>query len=297
VSDKQSPSVAETNSMTENAGGAQSQTEAAPKKRRRWWVVLFEVLLALVLIGTLAVKFTQPGEELWDVLAHGRYKAAEKAAGAKLQEKKADGHFHMIIAEKQIPTSFLALLAHDWLKLPDDKRVTNITFDASLPMDEATLTLVADLYRLSTVNADKCKLTDDNLKYFSGLTSLVNLMLAGTPITDAGLVHLRPLGGNLETLYVQDTKISDAGMDVVGSLDNLKILNLSNTKITDAGVKKLARLPHLNWLLMCNTAITDAAVDDLAAMPKLGRLTITGSKMTPAAIDRLQKANAKLKVE
>ena len=49
---------------------------------------------------------------------------------------------------------------------------------------------------------------------FKELTSLETLRLAGTQITDAGLVHLK-------------------------ALTSLQVLSLDNTQVTDAGVAKL----------------------------------------------------------
>ena len=50
---------------------------------------------------------------------------------------------------------------------------------------------------------------------------------------------------NLETLNLNDTKITDAGLKEIAKLQNLTHLFLGSTKITDAGVAELKKaLPN-----------------------------------------------------
>ena len=44
---------------------------------------------------------------------------------------------------------------------------------------------------------------------------------------------------------------------------NLEYLDLNNTQVTDAGLEHLKGLEKLNWLLLKNTKVTDAGVNDL----------------------------------
>ena len=176
-----------------------------------------------------------------------------------------------------------------------DKCATSVAYTGGKINDE-TLKLTARLCRNGTVNADKCDITDDQLKHLSGLKSLINLVLSNTPVTDKGMVHLRPLT-NLQTLHLSNTKVSDPGLDDIAQLKNLKILNLSQTKVTDRGMKKLLPLTQLKWLLLSDTAITDAGLRQLAAMKQLSRVTVDKTKVTAAGVDRLKKAIPKLHVD
>jgi Leucine-rich repeat (LRR) protein len=59
--------------------------------------------------------------------------------------------------------------------------------------------------------------------HLKGLTNLETLLLDNTNITDAGLVHLKGLT-NLQTLSFIGTKITDAGFAELGqTLPNCKI--------------------------------------------------------------------------
>jgi len=74
------------------------------------------------------------------------------------------------------------------------------------------------------------------------------LYLMGTKITDAGLKELGSLN-SITYLILSFTKITDAGLKELGSLTSLTELDLRYTKITASGLKKLRKaLPHCNIL-------------------------------------------------
>ena len=61
------------------------------------------------------------------------------------------------------------------------------------------------------------------------------LILSGTQVTDAGLVHLQGLK-KLGGLILTDTQITDAGLVHLQRLESLSALRLDETKVTDAGL-------------------------------------------------------------
>ena len=81
---------------------------------------------------------------------------------------------------------------------------------------------------------------------------VINVSLAFTKVTDAGIKELTPLK-NLTTLNLMYTQVTDAGMKELAPLKNLTTLNLSNTKVTDAGLKELAALKNLTELHLDST--------------------------------------------
>jgi hypothetical protein len=103
---------------------------------------------------------------------------AEREAAAKLEAMSFGGKKYLVISGQVSPD------------LPD-RCVTCVNF-CGAPVNEEALTLVPKLYRVITVSASGSKLTNDQLKYFSGLSNLTNLILDGTSISDEGLSHLRP---------------------------------------------------------------------------------------------------------
>ena len=90
------------------------------------------------------------------------------------------------------------------------------------------------------------KITDAGLVHITGLTRLQRLVLHRTQITDAGLVHLEGMT-QLQSLHLPSTKITDAGLVHLKGLTKLEALGLAQTKITDAGVADLQKaLPNCN---------------------------------------------------
>ena len=69
-------------------------------------------------------------------------------------------------------------------------------------------------------------------------TSLEDLDLCTTRITDAGLKHLATLK-NLRRLKLVNTQITDAGIESLGRLTNLKHLDIGDTQISLDGANKL----------------------------------------------------------
>ena len=73
----------------------------------------------------------------------------------------------------------------------------------------------------------------------------VTVDLRNTPITDAGLVHLKGLAG-LQTLAFNDTQITDVGIVHLKGLTSLQSLSLRGTQITDTGLVHLQGDEPLN---------------------------------------------------
>jgi Leucine-rich repeat (LRR) protein len=254
---------------------------------RRSVVFLLEVLLLVVLGGVVYSKWDRireifhPKNELIDA-GNDVEPAGDKAAEKEAYETLTKRGF-WLLAEPESAGS-------------PDKRVSYMTF-ARKKIDEDSLALVPKLYRLGVADANGSTITNDQLKYFAGLSMLNSLTLNKTAITDEGLAQLRPLAPNLETLALSDTRISDRGLDEIAYLHNIKVLNLKNTKVTDEGMKKLLPLTNLKWLVLIDTGITDAGLKQLAEIKSLSQLEVVGTKVTWPGVRWLQKAHPGLKVD
>ena len=82
--------------------------------------------------------------------------------------------------------------------------------------------------------------------------------------------RLRPrLPGGLEdgTLFLHNTRVTDAGLCFLSELRDLYSLHLNDTAVTDAGLEHLRGF-HLNHVGLSGTRVTPAAIERLRnAMP------------------------------
>ncbi len=109
-------------------------------------------------------------------------------------------------------------------------------------------------------------------------------------IGDKEMEHLRPLAANITELDLSDTKITDVGMSVVGTMPRLTKLNISGTAVTDAGVAGLKGLVNLDCLAAHSTGVSDAAVETLKSMKKLRSVFLWKTRVTSSSAAELQKA-------
>ncbi len=165
-----------------------------------------------------------------------------------------------------------------------------------------------DLAQVKTLNLSWSTL--DDLSPVARLISLESLDLYGTPMTDAGLLVLAPLGKladldlgetkvtdaglpalvrlpSLVDLKLGRTQVSDHGLQVLAKLTSLTSLNLAWTPVTDRGLSALASLSFLDYLRLLHTKVTDEGLRALATLPKLTRLDLEGTLVTDRGVDVL----------
>ncbi len=70
------------------------------------------------------------------------------------------------------------------------------------------------------------------------------------------MLHLRGLT-QLEVLYLNDTKVGDAGIASLAGMMRLKKLQLDRTEITDYGLLMLSNLGGLEEIDLLGTKVTD----------------------------------------
>ncbi len=107
------------------------------------------------------------------------------------------------------------------------------------------------------------------LSQIANLSSLEDLNLWGSAISDAGMVRLAHLS-RLKSLILNRTSISDAGLIHVGRLVHLEHLHIENNRITDAGLRHLKGLTRLRSLWLKGTDVSEEAIDELRKqLPRL----------------------------
>jgi internalin A len=155
------------------------------------------------------------------------------------------------------------------------------------PQADAILAHVGRLRRLERLDAQSSPVTDAGLAHLRGLSELRSLSCSGTPgLTDAGLAHLAGLE-RLEVLWIEGSmRIEGPGMAHLAGLHRLSFLCIDNE--TDAGLPNLSRLTGLRKLLIGITKVTDVTLAQLARLTWLEELQFGGETGSDAGMDHLR---------
>ena len=143
-------------------------------------------------------------------------------------------------------------------------------------------------FRLSHVTlTSNEQVSDFNLECLRSIP-LKQLSLQNTSVTDEGIEQLEQLS-SLEKLYLSGTHVSDHSLGHLSEAHNLVVLTLSSTLVTDAGVRHIARLSSLEKLLLTKTAIGDAALMHVEHLKALEELHLQETQITDAGLQHLSK--------
>ena len=109
----------------------------------------------------------------------------------------------------------------------------------------------------------------DDLKKLAICPNLKSANFCGTDLDDVGLEHVS-LVVTLESLDLQDTKITNDGLAHLARLPRLRYLRLKeNRQLTNQCVSHLLRLENLTDLQIHETSIDQQGLESLATMPNL----------------------------
>jgi Leucine Rich repeat len=142
---------------------------------------------------------------------------------------------------------------------------------------------------------DDATSTDAKLATIEKLISLRGVNLEESNVTDGGLEHLAGLE-RLEYLWLSRTRITNDGLVNLRRLSKLKLLNVSHTEITDDGLANLKRLTELEYLDLSENPLTDTALEHLNVLTGLKWLSLWGTGVTDAGVNLLQKALPRCKI-
>jgi Leucine-rich repeat (LRR) protein len=137
-------------------------------------------------------------------------------------------------------------------------------------MNDTMLREISRLTHLKTLRlGGSTAVTDEGVRWLSGLSSLRYLDLSGTSITDAGLTTLAQLP-QLTRVSLAWTRVSDAGASALASCHALEHVDLGGTWCGDGALRALAGKPMLRWLAS-GSAVTDAGIAALHEYPVFKR--------------------------
>jgi hypothetical protein len=115
---------------------------------------------------------------------------------------------------------------------------------------------------------------------------------------DASLARIADAhGGEIESLYLENTAVTDAGLASLSKFPRLKNFEIRNDVrkagktgplITDAGMAHLKGLTQLQSLNVSYTSVTDAGLDSIDDLPYLMSLYLGGTDVKGVGISRLK---------
>ena len=124
-----------------------------------------------------------------------------------------------------------------------------------------------------------------------GLPDKDLLNLNDTLVTDAGLEHLAGLT-NLESLYLRNTKVTGSGLRHLANLQQLKLLNLGSPVITNQALDYMSQFRNLEMLYLDEARINDEGVPVLVeslnrGTPEIKGLFLENTPLTEASVEPL----------
>jgi hypothetical protein len=157
-----------------------------------------------------------------------------------------------------------------------------------LRIDDALMATIGKLGHLQDLRIDGSPLTDAGLVHLRGLTRLEELHIDNTPgVTDAGMVHLAGLK-RLRVLHIVDSGVKGPGLASLVGLNRLEELDLS-IPVTDADLAPISRLVSLRHFFLYGDSprLTDAGLVHLKRLTNLKALTLTSTLLTDAGLAHL----------
>ncbi len=139
------------------------------------------------------------------------------------------------------------------------------------------------------VTLDHTTVTDEELIRFDGLrlNRLLILSLENTQVTNVGMENLKPIN-QLQALDLDGTQITDTWLKHLKGAGQLRTLCVGfNQRITDVGLKYLEGLVQLKQLILSGTQVTDAGLEQLSGMVQLEDLSISDTNITDGGLEHL----------
>ncbi len=109
----------------------------------------------------------------------------------------------------------------------------------------------------------------------------------GPDTTDQSLQDFHSLG-DVQTISLAHTQVTDAGLKFLSKFPRLLSLDLSHTKITDAGVIELQRLSHLSHLSLAYTQVTMPRLANAKSLMDCESLDLSGLHITDEQLALIQ---------
>jgi len=158
------------------------------------------------------------------------------------------------------------------------------------PYDAAFFEHLGHITTLESLNVISTKFNDEWMPHIAKLTHLKTLRFVNNgKLTDAGMVQLAGLK-ELESFHFVGTAITGRAYAQFDGFTKLVKVSHRGSSIDDEGLKELCdHLPNLEYISLAHSKFTDAGAPSLAKLTKLKGLDIGSSKATPEALVHIAK--------
>jgi uncharacterized membrane protein/mono/diheme cytochrome c family protein len=132
----------------------------------------------------------------------------------------------------------------------------------------------------------------------SSSTHFLELNMVNDPsFVDKDAPLLQKISPQVMWLVLADTKITDAGLELLKSCSNITRLNLKNTSITNASISLIGQFKKLEYLNIVGTKIDDAGLLNLTPAPTLKKIFCWQSDITPNGVMAFQKKYPNIEID
>ncbi|MBX9695053.1 MAG: protein kinase [Cyanobacteria bacterium] len=155
------------------------------------------------------------------------------------------------------------------------------------PLNDRDLEYLARISTLQNLDLRSTNVTDNGLAKLSNLKDLQRLRLSGTKVSGAGLSNLKQLP-KLKALSITSLSITPEGYDALSTL-SLNELHASRSPLSDKDLAKISTISSLKELMIYSTKITDDGLKEIGSLKALERLDLSSnSQLTSQALVNLQ---------
>lgn len=222
-------------------------------KRLRFSITSLVVLTALACASLACVR--------WSAERQRRAVEIVEAAGGH-------AHYDHWLAEGVAPRDYVAT-------------VKRVQLHGAMLRDRE-LSALANLSSVAFLDLSGCSI-DENAFVKVGIPKSVrSLRLDRSSISDTSLRAIR--GVPLESLSLEGTAITDAGIAHAGGMNQLKHLNLAITRVTGRCLESLRELANLEDLNLQHTNLEDADVSVLQTLGLLRAVWLGGSRIPQSEV-------------
>lgn len=162
----------------------------------------------------------------------------------------------------------------------------SLSMGSNPTLSDDGLKYVTGLKQLAYLDLSDTGITDEGLQHLSGLEKLSFLSLVRCRMDGSGLRHLRQLP--LHVLNLNWTRLADANVEHVGAMQRLEVLDMQDTPITDEALLHIRELTNLWELHIHNTSVSDAGLAYLQGMTKLKNFQANNTKVTKEGLAELK---------